>query len=233
MPDRWLGEIPCAVYVPTVDGDPRALADEAAARSAIAEDTPRWWLARREFPRGPTHKLRRGLLAREAARWTAAFPQLIAPTHRRYPAYDLEGGLAIVDGCPWAGGGALDPCARAIPLATRRPAAPRAVAALVPGPAGLPACFVVGPVAAEPDAELEDFAGELVRLAGLVPGPTPAAICAFGDRATFAAAGLVAMPGAPGWTWRRDAAIDEAALRAALPDVARAIDVVAAWAHKA
>ncbi|HEX4421353.1 MAG TPA: class I adenylate-forming enzyme family protein, partial [Kofleriaceae bacterium] len=68
VPERWLGEVACAVYVPEPDADPRTLADEAAARSAMVEDTPRWWLARRELPRGPTMKLRRGLIAREAAR---------------------------------------------------------------------------------------------------------------------------------------------------------------------
>src|SRR5262249_61515722 len=96
--ERWPGGAPWAVYVPEADADPRAPADEAAARSAMAENTPRWWLARRELPRGPTLKVQRGVLAREAARWTDAFPQLIAPAHRRVAPYHPADGPAIVGG---------------------------------------------------------------------------------------------------------------------------------------
>src|SRR5262249_29625446 len=168
VPDRWLGEIPCAVYVPEPDADPRALADEAAARSAMAEDTPRWWLAQRELPRGPTMKVQRGLLARDAARWTGAFPQVIAPAPRRFGAYELEGGLAIVDGWPWASDGALDPCARPIALTTRRPVTALAIAAILPADGGVPARLIVGPIACGgSEAQLDAFAAELAPL----PGP--------------------------------------------------------------
>ena len=232
VPDRWLGEIPCAVYVPDADADPRALADEAAARSAMAEDTPRWWLARRELPRGPTMKVQRGLLAREAARWTGAFPGLIAPTHRRFAAYDLEDGLAIVDGWPWASDGALDPWARPIALATRRPVTALAIAAILPGDAGVPARLIVGPIArGASEAQLDAFAAELARLATLLPGPAPAAICALSERL-----GFEPIDGARGWTWRREPTITapiEAAIRAALPGVAPVAGVLAAWAHGA
>jgi hypothetical protein len=231
VPDRWLGETPCAVYVPGADADPRALADEAAARSAVAEDTPRWWLARRELPRGPTQKVQRGLLAREAARWTAAFPQLIAPAHRRFAAYELDGGLAIIDGWPWATRGALDPCARPIALATRRPVTALAIAALLPAD-GAPAQLIIGPVArGASEAQLDVFAAELARLASLLPGPAPVAICALSERL-----GFEPIDGARGWTWRREPTMTaqiEALIRAALPRAARAADVLAAWAHSA
>jgi hypothetical protein len=232
VPDRWLGETPCAVYVPEPDADPRALADEAAARSAMAEDTPRWWLARPDLPRGPTLKIQRGVLAREAARWTEAFPQLIAPAHRRFAAYDLEGGLAIVDGWPWASTGALDPCARPIALVIRRPVTALALAAILPADAGVPARLIVGPIACGASAaQLDAFATELARLATLLPGPAPAAICALSERS-----GFEPIDGAPGWAWRREPTITaeiEAAIRAALPRVALAADVLAAWAQSA
>jgi hypothetical protein len=231
VPDRWLGETPCAVYIPEPDADPHALADEAAARSAIAEDTPRWWLARRELPRGPTLKIQRGPLAREAARWTDAFPQLVAPAHRRFAAYDLEGGLAIVDGWPWATLGSLDPCARPIALVTRRPVTALAIAAILPAD-GVAARLIIGPIACgASEVQLDAFAAELARLATLLPGPAPAAICALSDASVFEP-----IDGAPGWTWRREPTIlaeTEAAIRAVLPRVASAAEVLAAWARSA
>lgn len=240
VPDRWLGETPCAVYVPDpgvgAGADPRTLADQAAARCAMAEDAPRWWLARRELPRGPTLKLQRGRLAQEAARWTTAFPGSIAPVDRRFAAYDLadlDDGLAIVDGWPWPGDGALDPCARPIAL-VRRPATALAIAAILPADAGVPARLIVGPIACGgSDAELDAFAAQLVRLADLLPGPAPGAICARSERV-----GFEPIDGAPGWTWRRAPSLPgspaiEAAIRAALPRVAPAADVLAAWAQRA
>ncbi|HEX3758944.1 MAG TPA: class I adenylate-forming enzyme family protein [Kofleriaceae bacterium] len=234
VPDRWLGEAPCAVYVPDAAGDPRVLADQAAARCAIAEDAPRWWLARRVLPRGPTLKLQRGLLAREAARWTGAFPGSIAPAHRRFAAYDLEDGLAIVDGWPWPGDGAIDPCARPIALATRRPVTALAIAAILPADAGIPARLIVGPIACgASDAQLDAFAAELARLATLLPGPAPAAICARSERL-----GFEPIDGADGWTWWREPTFTapigapiEAAIRAALPRAAADAGVLAAWAQ--
>jgi hypothetical protein len=232
VPDRWLGEIACAVYVPEAGADPRALADEAAARCAMAEDAPRWWLARRELPRGPTMKVQRGLLAREAARWTGAFPGLIAPAHQRFAAYELEGGLAIVDGWPWASDGALDPCARPIALVARRPVTALAIAAILPADAGVPARLIVGPIACgASEAQLDAFAAELARLANLLPGPPPAAICARSERL-----GFDPIDGERGWTWRREPTLTariEAVIRAALPRAAPAADVLAAWAQLA
>jgi hypothetical protein len=232
VPDRWLGEIPCAVYVPEAGADPRALADEADARSAMAEDTPRWWLARRELPRGPTMKVQRGLLAQEAARWTGAFPRLIAPAHRRFAAYEIEGGLAIVDGWPWASSGALDPCARPIALASRRPVTALALAAILPADTSVAARLIIGPIACgASEAQLDAFAAELARLVNLLPGPAPDAVCALSERLRFEP-----IDGAPGWTWRREPTITaqiEAEIRAALPGAAAAADVLAAWAHGA
>ena len=214
----------------------------------MAENTPRWWLARRELPRGPTNKVRRGLLAQEAARWIGAFPGLIAPAHRRFAAYELDGGLAIVDGWPWASDGALDPCARPIALATRRPVTALAIAAILPADAGVPARLIVGPIGCgASEAQLDVFAAELTRLADLLPGPAPAAICALSERLGFEpvdptggfaprpATHLASLEGARGWTWRREPTITaqiEAAIRAALPRVAPAADVLAAWAQR-
>jgi hypothetical protein len=230
VPDRWLGEAPCAVYVPDRDADPGALVDEAAARSAMAEDMPRWWLAQRELPRGPTLKVQRGLVAKQAARWTEAFPQMIAPAHRRFAAYDLEGGLAIVDGWPWATAGRLDSCARPIALVMRRPVTALALAAIFPADAGVPARLIVGPIACGASAaQLDAFAAELPRLAKLLPGPSPATVCALSERS-----GFEPIDGAPGWTWRRESTITaevEAAIQAALPRVAPAAEVLAAWAR--
>jgi hypothetical protein len=177
-------------------------------------------------------KVQRGLLAREAARWTRAFPQSIAPAHQRFAAYELEGGLAIVDGWPWARDGALDPCARPIALATRRPVTALAIAAILPADAGIPARLIVGPVArGASEAQLDAFAAELARLANLLPGPAPAAICAQSERL-----GFEPVDGAPGWSWRREPTLTagiEAAIRAALPRAALIADVLAAWAHRA
>jgi hypothetical protein len=133
---------------------------------------------------------------------------------------------------------ALDPHARAITLAMRRPERALAFAAIVPAPLGAPACCVIGPVAAAlgearvTDPVLDVFAGELVHLADLLPGPPPRAICVLGDRRAYAAAGFVAIDGAPGWTWRRTeplTADEQAAIGAALPEIARGADVLATW----
>jgi hypothetical protein len=176
-------------------------------------------------------KLLRGALAHEAARWTRAFPGLIAPGHRRFAAYDLEGGLAIVDGWPWASDGELDPCARPIALATRRPVTALAIAAIVPADAGVPARLIVGPIACgASEPQLGAFAAELARLARLLPGPEPAAICALSDHL-----GFDPIDGAPGWTWRCESTLTpriDAAIRATLPRVAPAAAVLAAWAQR-
>jgi hypothetical protein len=155
---------------------------------------------------------------------------LIAPAHRRFAAYELEGDLAIVDGWPWASEGALDPWARPIALATRRPVTALAIAAILPADAGVPARLIVGPIArGASEAQLDAFAAELARLANLLPGPAPDAICALSERL-----GFEPIDGAPGWTWRREPTITariEAEIRAALPRVAAVADVLAAWAH--
>lgn len=216
VPDRWLGESPCAVYVPEPGTSSHDLPQRAAGVLTDGErgdgrgdDAPRTWLARPELPRGPTHKIRRGELAREAAAWTSSFPAVIAAGHQRLPAYDLEGGIAIVDGVPaeWCDQRALEAGSRVIALVMRQPMRPLAYG-IVRAERG--ARFVVGPVAIVAEATRIDehvsdrllgvFAGELVHLALRLPGPPPLAVCALGD-----VPGFVPADAHPGWTWRREA----------------------------
>jgi acyl-coenzyme A synthetase/AMP-(fatty) acid ligase len=230
VPDRVLGEVPCAVFVPAAGGDPHRLADHAAAAEVRPDELPRWLLARRELPRGPSGKLRRGLLAEEAARWARSFGRAIVADHRRYPAFDLESGIAIVDGCPrsWiADTAGLDPAARMIALVARRPLHPLALAIVQAGATetGDDVRFVVGPVAVAlagdqvTDDLLDVFAGELIVLAGALPGPRPALTCACSPapRGAFTGAGFAAIPGHPGWMRRPQGeavpAVSDAALR--------------------
>lgn len=232
VPDRVLGEVPCAVFVPSdasraAGAAPGATAAGLAGAALAAEirpdELPRWFLARRELPRGAGGKLQRGRLAHEAAGWTQSFPRSIIPEHRSYPAFDLERGLAIVDGWPaaWLGdpGAAgpghpegFDPCARVIALVARRPLRPLALAVVQAGAtaAGGELRFVVGPVAVElargpvaPDL-LDVFAGELIVLAGALPGPHPALTCAYSaePRVAFAGAGFAPVAAHAGWLTR-------------------------------
>jgi acyl-coenzyme A synthetase/AMP-(fatty) acid ligase len=186
VPDRLLGEVPCAVFVPAAGCDVRRLVDGGAPEiELLPDERPRWWLARRDLPRGPSGKLRRGQLAEEAARWTAAFPDAVVPEHRPYPARLLDGGRAVIDGCPaaWIGETAgLDPGARFITLVARDPLRPRALAILQPG-ADAAVRFIVGPiaVAALADDELAAFAEALAGLADRLPGPATRAIYTLAD----------------------------------------------------
>jgi hypothetical protein len=290
VPDRQLGEVPCAVFVPAAGCDARRLTDGGAGVDLRPDEQPRWFLARRDLPRGPSGKIRRGQLAHEAARWTQSFRHAVVPEHRPYPAFDLEHGVAIVDGCPpaWIGDTAsridptaprdfaprivptaprdfapridptgdrdfaprIDPGARIITLVARNPVVPLPLAVVQAGAAGVDAAvrFVVGPIAVVlprrqvADGLLDVFAGELVVLAGLLPGPRPRLICAFpaGPRRAFAGAGFAPIAGHAGWVQRRaagsrDEAIDlgpqgspagdgalDAAIEAALAGVAAA-----------
>ena len=262
VPDRLLGEVPCAVFVPAAGCDVRRLTDGGPDVDLRPDELPRWFLARRDLPRGPSGKIRRGQLAHEAARWTQSFRHTIAPEHRPYPAFDLEHGVAVVDGCPpaWTGDSAtLAPGARIITLVARNPVVPLALAIVQDGAAGVAAAvrFIVGPIAVElprrqvAGALLDVFAGELVVLAGLLPGPRPRAICAFpaGPRRAFAGAGFVPLPGHAGWLRRweavpaagdpaapppeatGDAAVD-GALDGALDGVAAAAPRLAGWARR-
>lgn len=219
VPDRILGEVPCAVFVPAPGCDARRLT-EAAGGAALVEvrpdELPRWFLARRDLPRGASGKVRRGRLAHEAAQWTQSFPRQVTPELRPYPAFDLEHGVAVVDGCPssWIGEAVLDPAARIIAMVARRPARPLALAVVQAGAAGASTAvrFIVGPVAVElargrvTDDLLDVFAGELIVLAGLLPGSDPEMICALSPepRGGFASAGFAAVGGAADWLMRRE-----------------------------
>ncbi|HEY3804269.1 MAG TPA: class I adenylate-forming enzyme family protein [Kofleriaceae bacterium] len=174
-PDRALGEVACAMFVPGAEPGPDAT---AALR---ADEVPRWILPRVVLPRSASGKLRRGRLALEAARWSAAFPQIVAPDHRTYPAYTLDPRTAIVDGglAPWFGDpGEPARAGRTIALVARRPFGVLALGYIQSGTPGAIACrFVAGPFAtAQPDGELTNellhvFAAELERLVALLPGP--------------------------------------------------------------
>lgn len=216
VPDRLLGEVPCAVFVPARGGSAGSAAEAAAELELRADELPRWFLARRELPRGPSGKLRRGALAEEAARWTRSFDRTLVIAHRPFPAFELQPGLDVVDGCPpaWlASPGDLDPCARVLALVARRPLAPLAFALVQAGAAGSDAArFVVGPLAVElahgraSDDLLDVFAGELIVLAALLPGPRPDVICALplGPRAGLVGAGFTELAGHPGWLHRAE-----------------------------
>ena len=194
VPDKTLGQVACAIVV-----DPRRALATAAVR---ADEAPRWVLPRHALPRGPTGKLRRGLLAREAARWTSTFPLSVAPDHRIFAAYALDPRACVVDGgiAPWF----CEPprAGRAIALVTRRPLHVLARAWLE---AGAKARFAIGPVVL--DGEIGDslrdvFAGELVRLLGLLPGDVegPLYVKPGCETRVFADAGFV--PVREGWLVR-------------------------------
>ncbi len=194
VPDRALGQVACAVFVPAPGCRPDML--PSAPR---ADEFPRWFLPRATLPRGPTNKLRRGLLGTEAARWTSAFPQFVAPDHRTYPAYALDPRVSIVDTgiVPWFGDPAqLAPAGRVIALVTRRPVRLLALGYLQ---ANERSRFIVGPFAtAQPDGDvagpvLDVFTAELIRLVTLLPGDAARFACALParDPAAFRAAGFV------------------------------------------
>lgn len=173
VPDRALGEVACCIYMPAPDARSAALA-EAALR---ADELPRWVLPRPRLPRTASGKLRRGRLAAEAARWTAAFPQIVAPDHRTVPAYELDPRAAIADAglVPWFGDpGDAARAGRVLALVERRPVRVLALAYIQ---CDRECRFACGPFAAaqphgEVTAELLDvFAAEVIRLAQLLPGP--------------------------------------------------------------
>jgi acyl-coenzyme A synthetase/AMP-(fatty) acid ligase len=241
VPDRLLGEVPCAVYVP---GQVSAVL-EARTFEVRPDEAPRWFLARRQLPRGPSGKVRRGQLAGEAARWTRSFDRAVAPGHRPYPAYALERGVAIVDGCPsaWIGEpDGLDAGARIIALVSPDPPRPLALAIVQAGAAGAEAArFIVGPVAVEladgraGDDLLDLFAGELVALVDRLPGPRAELTCALAaEPRPFAGAGFIALADPPRWMMRFEAGPGAAdgGIEPALRDMAAAADRLAAWARR-
>jgi hypothetical protein len=227
VPDRALGEVPCAVFASA--SSPTRAAQSSALGAAIAlaspslrpDEVPRWILPRRELARGASGKLRRGMLAAECARWASAFAQLVAPDHRTFAAYAVDPRVAIVDGgvTPWFRAAAPS-TGRAVALVTRRPVGVLATAHLE---VGATARVVVGPRADAADVApelLDVFAGELVRLVALLPGDKLDTIYVHSQHA----AGLAASGFAPrgdGWLARGDATVSADELAAVL---ARASD---------
>jgi len=262
VPDRLLGEVPCAVFVPRAGCDARRLTDGATHHDAMRlDEIPRWFLARRDLPRGPSGKLRRGLLAHEAARWTQMFRDAVAPEYRPYPAIDLGHGEAVIDGCPpaWIGDTAgLDPAARILTLVAREPVRPLALAVVQAGATGVGATvrFVLGPIAVEPPHGhvtgdlLDRFADKLVVLAGRLPGPAARAIYAFPatPRHAFPGAGFAPIAGHAGWVGHREAerpggeamalehvpmaGADDGVLAGALAELAAMSSRLAGWARR-
>ena len=234
VPDRALGQVPCAVFAPS----PGCRPDELAT-AARADESPRWFLPRLALPRGSTGKVRRGLLAHEAARWTAAFPQLVAPDHRTYPAYAVDPRVSIVDGgiAPWFGDATLV-AGRAIALVTRRPVRVLALAYLQAGAADRPDCrLVVGPVPVEQaEGELSDqlldvFATELLRLVALLPGEPVQTTCVRPARDAFVAAGFT--PSSDGWLVRGAGDHVSATGRVADDAFDHVVETIAVWAQRA
>ncbi len=236
VPDRALGEIPCAVFVPEIGARPDALV--AAAHAKLRTDeVPRWYLPRWALPHTASGKLRRGRLAFEAAAWAAAFPQLVAPDHRTFPAFVVDVRTSIVDAgvAPWFGDpGEHARAGRAIALVSRRPVRVLALAYVQSGAPGVPACrFIAGPFAVEqPDGKvtgelLDVFAGELIRLIALLPGANMKLMYARSDASAFTASGFT-QAGATGWLARGDA---DVALRGladgATVEISRAADALA------
>lgn len=240
--DRMLGEAPCVVYVPGA-GDPVALA--RAARTAVREDElPRWFLPRYALPRTANGKVRRGVLAREAAGWTQTFTDSAVWGHRVYPAFVLQGDVAVVDGGvdpAFHDREAIEADARVVLL--MQPGAARILAvgcvrcARVAGSGT--ARFVLGPivVARRPGqiapGLLDVFAGELIRLARLLPGAEPAVEYAFASRARpFSTAGFAAVPDPPGWYVRRAGEGAPDVIQGLPGDAARGPARFEAWAQR-
>lgn len=203
--DRLRGETPCAIFVPAPGCDPPALAAGAAGRD---DEAPQWFLPRPDLPRAANGKLRRGALAREAAAWTQTFPDAAAWGHRLYPAFFIEDSVAVVDGgldpgladCGAAPGRVVllieSAAARLLAVGCVRATASGArTVRLVLGPRA-----VTGRVA---HGLFDVFAGELIRLARLLPGDPAVIEYALADRVVaFEAAGFAAVPGHAGWLRR-------------------------------
>ncbi|HMG57289.1 MAG TPA: hypothetical protein VK601_27505, partial [Kofleriaceae bacterium] len=146
------------------------------------------------------------------------------------------------------------PVARVIALVARKPLRPLALAIVQAGATGAGAAvrFIAGPRAVAlargrvTDDLLDVFAGELIVLAGLLPGPRAELICAYADppRQAYPAAGFAELAGRAGWAIRSEArpeggpegsavapaapAVDDAALR----EVAEAARRLAEWAER-
>jgi acyl-CoA synthetase (AMP-forming)/AMP-acid ligase II len=207
--ERVLGQAPCAVFVPRAGSDPAALV--RGARTALRDDeAPRWFLPRSELPRNANGKVRRGVLAREAAAWTQAFPETVVLGNRMFPAYTLEEDVAVVDSVlepEFHDPDAIDPHARVVLLASRTARRLLAVGCVRAAPRSR---FVLGPISVArgpgriATGLVDVFAGELMRLARLLPGSPAAIEYAFPTRGeAFLAAGFAALTGHEGWLYRR------------------------------
>jgi acyl-CoA synthetase (AMP-forming)/AMP-acid ligase II len=211
VPDAVLGEAPCAVFVPRDGVSAVALAAAAAGGGLREDEVPRWYLPRRALPVNASSKVRRGMLAAEARRWTTAFPAIVVPELRAFPAVE-QGGVMLVDGWPDVEPGP----GRVIAIAKRSPLALVGLGLVAAGVAGadLPVRYIVG----EPRAAL-------ARLAELLPGASPVSvICARGA----ASDGFESLPSRAGWTIARRAGATDELVAAAVAGIA---EIEGAAAH--
>jgi acyl-CoA synthetase (AMP-forming)/AMP-acid ligase II len=223
VPHPHLGEVAAAVYVPA-ERPPDDLA-ATIARVLRADELPRWLIARRGLPRTATGKLRRGLIAAEARRWVARWPEQVPAGGALVPARELAvaGGAAItaIDALPapvpaWAGAVPADPCARPIGFVDRATRRPLAIAWIADGvdarTSGVRTVLgpFVDPAIAGDARALAAVCAFLADAARALPGRRPAAVVVRPGGAG-AWSGFGALAGAPGWRWHLDLAGDRAA----------------------
>jgi fatty-acyl-CoA synthase len=236
VPERVLGEAPCVVFVPGPGCDLATLLH--GARTELRDDeVPRWFLPRSELPRNANGKIRRGVLAREAAVWTQAFPETAVLGHRMFPAYTLEDDVAVVDATiepDFHDPAVIDPGARVVLLASRATRQMLAVGCVHATPR---ARFILGPISVArgpgriATGLFDVFSGELMRLARLLPGAPTTIEYAFATRGdAFVAAGFAAVTGHDGWLRRADPS--DASADDVLVDATRASERFVAWVQQ-
>lgn len=128
VPHRRFGEVPAVAFTPSSDTPDLVALERLVAARLRAEETPRWFLARRSLPRTASGKLRRGVIAAEVRRWVEAWPSSISCGTRVLPARELpappdwpraHGRIFAADGAParwprWAGARPRDALVRVI-----------------------------------------------------------------------------------------------------------------------
>ena len=223
VPHPHLGEIAAAVYVPA-ERVPVDLVG-AIAGALRADELPRWLIARRGLPRNPTGKLRRGLVAAEARRWVALWPEQVPVGAALVPARELAGtgaaAITAVDATlaplpAWAGTAPDDPCARPIGFVDRATRRPRAIAWIADGldarTSGVRTVYgpFVDPAHAGDARAVAAMCAFLADAARALPGRRAAAV-AIRPGGAGAWAGFAELAGAPGWRWQSAAPGDRAA----------------------
>jgi acyl-CoA synthetase (AMP-forming)/AMP-acid ligase II len=214
VPHPHLGEIAAAVYVPAEKASADVVA--AIAGAVRADERPRWLIARRGLPRNATGKLRRGLVAAEARRWVALWPEQVPVGGALVPARELAapgaGAITAIDAAfapppAWAGAAPDDPCARPVGFVDRATRRPVALAWLADGhgarTSGVRVVHgpFVDPALAGDARALAAVCAFLADAARALPGRRAAAV-AVAPGGAGAWAGFAELAGAPGWQWR-------------------------------